>query len=109
MNGNGPVKANDEPLSSYKTMEALQEADRKGARVTIGEAQKVRSIERALDAVKGQQTVLEMSVHEKTNEVVIKVLDKETGKLIREIPSEKILDMVSSFMEMNGMLFDEKV
>jgi len=104
-----PSKANEESVIKYKSVELLQEAERKGEKISIGEEQKVKSIERALEAVKSHQTLLEMSVHEKTNEVVIKVLDKETGELIREVPSEKILDMVSKFMEMNGILFDEKV
>jgi flagellar protein FlaG len=106
---NVPSKAYDEAVIKHKSVEALQEADRKGSKISIGEEQKVKSIERALEAVKSHQTSLEMSVHEETNEVVIRVLDKETGELIREVPSEKILDMVSKFMEMNGMLFDEKV
>lgn len=104
-----PSKANGETTTQYKSLEKLQDAERKGSKLTIGEEQKVKSIERALEAVKSHQTSLEMSVHEQTNEVVIRVLDKETGELIREVPSEKILDMVSKFMEMNGMLFDEKV
>jgi len=104
-----PSKGDDKSVSKFKSVEHLQEAERKGEKMTVGEEQKVRSIERALEAVKNHQTLLEMSVHEKTNEVVIKVLDKETGELIREVPSEKILDMVSKFMEMNGILFDEKV
>ncbi len=104
-----PSKANEETVTKYKSVEAIQEAERKGSKLTIGEEQKVKSIERALEAVKSHQTSLEMSVHEATNEVIIRVLDKETGELIREVPSEKILDMVSKFMEMNGMLFDEKV
>jgi len=90
-------------------VEELQEAANKGKKLTIGEEQYVKSIERAIEAAKGPVTTLEVSVHEKTKEIMIKVRDKETGELIREVPPEKILDMVSKFMEMNGIIIDEKV
>jgi len=70
--------------------------------------QAFKKIELALEAAQGPVTTLEMSVHEQSREVVIKVKNKETGEVIREVPAEKILDMVSKFMEMNGLLLDEK-
>ncbi|MNP87072.1 flagellar protein FlaG [compost metagenome] len=50
-----------------------------------------------------------MSVHEKTHQILVKVLNKETGELIREIPPEKTLDLVAKMMEIAGILIDEKV
>jgi len=50
-----------------------------------------------------------LSIHEQTKEVVIRVKNKETGELIREVPPEKILDMVAKFMELNGIIIDERV
>lgn len=54
-------------------------------------------------------TVLECSFHEKTNDLMIKVLDKETGELIREIPSEKIVDMIAFMCEKAGLIVDKKI
>jgi flagellar protein FlaG len=39
---------------------------------------------------------------------MVKVLDKDTGKVVREIPPEKILDMVAKFMEKAGIIVDER-
>lgn len=39
---------------------------------------------------------------------MIKVFDKQTGDLIREVPREKLLDVAANFMEMNGLIIDKK-
>ncbi|MNC80112.1 flagellar protein FlaG [compost metagenome] len=74
-----------------------------------GDEQFIKSIDRAIKAMEGPATAFERSVHQQTNTIVVKVMNKDTGELIREIPPEKILDMVARFMEMNGMVVDEKV
>ncbi|MTI65732.1 MAG: flagellar protein FlaG [Firmicutes bacterium] len=51
---------------------------------------------------------LEFSVHEKTKDIMIKVIDSDTDEIIREIPPEKILDMVADFMEKAGLLVDKR-
>ncbi len=47
-------------------------------------------------------------IHEKTQRVVIKIIDKDTKKVIREFPPEKTLDMLAKMWEMAGILVDEK-
>ena len=47
-------------------------------------------------------------IHEGTNRVTIKLVDKETKKLIKELPPEKTLDMIARVWEMAGILVDEK-
>ena len=46
--------------------------------------------------------------HEKTHRISITVKDKETDKVIREIPPEKTLDMIAKTLELAGLLVDEK-
>ncbi len=55
-----------------------------------------------------EQTRCEYSYHKETNRVSIKVIDKNTDKVIREIPPEKSLDMLQKMWEMAGILVDEK-
>lgn len=47
-------------------------------------------------------------VHERTNRIMIKILDKDTKEVIKEFPPEKTLDMIASIWEMAGILVDEK-
>ncbi|MCL2719681.1 MAG: flagellar protein FlaG [Lachnospiraceae bacterium] len=47
-------------------------------------------------------------IHEKTNRVTIKIVDKDTKELIKELPPEKTLDMIAKAWELAGLLVDER-
>ena len=47
-------------------------------------------------------------IHEATNRVTIKIIDKDTKKVIKELPPEKTLDMIAKVWELAGILVDEK-
>lgn len=47
-------------------------------------------------------------IHEGTNRVTIKIVDKRTKEVIRELPPERTLDMIARVWEMAGLLVDEK-
>lgn len=68
----------------------------------------VEALERANKAIEGSGRSFEYSVYEKTNDVMIKVIDIETNQVIREIPPQKVLDLVASLCEMAGILVDER-
>ena len=55
-----------------------------------------------------ERTRCEYSYHKETNRVSIRVIDKDTDKVIREIPPEKSLDMLQKMWEMAGILVDER-
>ncbi len=46
--------------------------------------------------------------HDDTNRVTIKIVDKDTKEVIKELPPEKTLDMIAKVWEIAGMLVDEK-
>ena len=46
--------------------------------------------------------------HDKTNRVTIKIVDKDTKEVIKEIPPEKTLDMIAKAWELAGILVDER-
>lgn len=54
------------------------------------------------------RTTCEFKYHEKTNRISITVRDKDTDKVIKEIPPEKTLDMIARTLELEGLLVDEK-
>ncbi len=47
-------------------------------------------------------------IHDKTNRVTIKIVDKSTKEVIKELPPEKTLDMIAKVWEMAGLMVDEK-
>ena len=47
-------------------------------------------------------------IHDKTNRVTIKIVDKQTKEVIKELPPEKTLDMIAKAWELAGLLVDER-
>lgn len=47
-------------------------------------------------------------IHEATNRVMIKIVDKESKEVIKELPPEKTLDMIAKAWELAGLLVDER-
>ncbi len=47
-------------------------------------------------------------IHEKTNRVTIKMVDKDTHEVIKEFPPDETLDMIAKVWEIAGIMVDEK-
>lgn len=78
---------------------------------TEKENQKVREIAEKLNKeLEMVDTSIEFKVHETSgiglNKVSIKVVEKESEKVIVEIPSEEAIEMAEKMEEITGMLFD---
>jgi len=52
---------------------------------------------------------LQFVVDHRSNEVIVKVIDKETDKVIKELPPEELQKLHSNLREAIGLLFDEMV
>jgi len=79
------------------------------SQVVINEVQSKDTIRRAVDEInKKTNTEAVWGVHDETNRITIKIVDKETKKVIREYPPEETLDMIAKVWEMAGILVDEK-
>ena len=52
---------------------------------------------------------LQFQVDEDSGRDVIKVLDKDTGDIIKQYPSEEVLNLVSKLSETAGLLIDHTV
>ncbi|MCX8130716.1 MAG: flagellar protein FlaG [Clostridia bacterium] len=74
----------------------------------ISEKVVIEAIEKANKAISGANRKFEFSIHEKTKEIMVKVIDSDSNEVIREIPPEKILDMVAKMWEMAGIMVDER-
>lgn len=69
----------------------------------------IEELNKAIQAIQGPQRTLEFSVHKDTHAVMIKVLNKDTGEIIREVPPEKLLDVAAKMMEFAGLIVDKKI
>lgn len=106
-NTNNAVKADKEwSLAGNKSISQLNEYDKEN--MPVSERVVIEAIEKANKAIQGGNRRFEFSIHDETNQILIKVYDSDTNKLIKEIPNEKILDMVAKICEMAGILVDER-
>lgn len=92
-------------LPSFAT---LKHAEQSGQQITISDEQVLKAIEKAMKALAGKTTTLQFSIHERTKQITVKVLDQENGEVIREIPPEKNLDFLANLWEKAGILVDER-
>lgn len=99
----------DEVTSSVaKTAESNTSGDGNSERENT--ASENEAIKRAISDMnkKAANSEAVFGIHEGTNRITIKIVDKETKKVIKELPPEKTLDMIAKVWEMAGILVDEK-
>ncbi len=86
------VKETEPLIDPQKMRQALEEA-----------------IERLNDQVAQNARELGFSIDEATDRLVIKVTNKETGELVRQIPAEAVLKIADSLSDLRGLLFDGEI
>ncbi len=69
----------------------------------VGEA-----VERIRSQVQNLQRDLSFSVDDSTGQVVVRVVDGDSGNVVRQIPSEDILRLAERLDEMRSLLFEAK-
>ena len=52
---------------------------------------------------------LAFSVHEESGKDVVQVMDKRSGEVIKQYPSEDILNVIAKLSKVTGMFFDETI
>ena len=72
--------------------------------------QQNNQIKRAVSDINksAKNTEAVFGIHDGTNRVTIKIVDRDTKKVIKEYPPEKTLDMIQKVWEMAGLMVDER-
>ncbi|WP_428603355.1 flagellar protein FlaG [Sedimenticola sp.] len=74
---------------------------------TAADGQKLdKAVEQLNEFAQSVQRKLEFSVDEESGKTVIKVIDKESGQMVRSIPSEEVLDMQKRLKETSEAIFN---
>lgn len=123
------VEKTEKPASEYTDVAAQETAKMADPSVSIVEASSEKGnasenadggenrqaasqeqIRKAVESINKKMANAEavFGIHEGTNRVTIKIVDKESKKTIKELPPEKTLDMIAKVWEMAGILVDEK-
>ena len=95
----------DEKSSSDGSTSQQQQAA-KNSQATPDQLKKM--IEEMNKKINNSNEVAMFGIHEETDRIMIKIMDKDTKEVIKEFPPEKTLDMIAKLWEMAGILVDEK-
>ena len=74
----------------------------------IREEEISKAVDKLNKFLEGESTHVEYSMHETFKDVMVKIVDNETGQVIVETPPKKILDMIAKMMELVGVMIDKK-
>ena len=67
-----------------------------------------KAVEEANRVVFKDDNRFEFKIHEGTGRMMVKLVNKETDEIVKEIPPEAILDLVASIWDLVGILVDER-
>ncbi len=69
---------------------------------------RLKEIEKELNNVAASLNFdLNFQIHKDSGKIYVKIIDKNSHKVIKEIPPESTLDFLSKFEKMIGILFDK--
>lgn len=66
-----------------------------------------KAVELLNKTMESYNTELRFTMHEKSGEYMIKIINTMDNSVIREIPPRKVLDMVAYFKELLGFIVDK--
>ncbi|HEX5393349.1 MAG TPA: flagellar protein FlaG [Rhodocyclaceae bacterium] len=111
-NTGGSVQA----ASAASPTQSTKHPDTSNASAATGNAQDSQpdshQLNAALDKLKkvadASSSDLQFSVDKDSGRTIVRVVDKGTGDLIRQIPSKDVLEIAKSIESMQGMLFKKE-
>lgn len=99
---NQTVRQQTESRSNFKTFnEELQFCD--------NEKQLDEQLETLNNTLRNENKKVEYSIYEETNTVIFRVIDTKSEKVIKEIPSTKLIDFSVAVLERFGLIADKEV
>lgn len=109
-----PIKTS-EPV---KAQESAQAATLKSVDPKISSSQSEQSqknedkVQEAVDKLNKTAVIFDRSlrfqIHDKTHRTMVSVVDLASEKVIRQIPSEEVLNLVAKMDDYLGLIFDKK-
>ena len=100
-----PVEKSNDSAQTALDEKALQEKAKEQRLSNEELAEAVQDIQSRLEVV---GTRLGFSIHEETEDIVVEITNRESGELIRQIPSDEVLELRARLDELVGILFDKK-
>ncbi|MCY9591690.1 hypothetical protein PC41400_02690 [Paenibacillus chitinolyticus] len=107
----GTASTSSTPL--FNTISATLLSDATNENLTPSVSADTQNIQQLVDrvnkALHETDTHIKVKVHEKTNTIMVVVVNNDTDEVIREIPSERMLDLMYNMCVNVGVFLDKKI
>lgn len=98
-----------EPQVSTENKIQQQNQEEQNKKISTNELKKaVDELNKKFEML-NSQLQLKIDIDKDTGITVLKLIDKETNKVVRQIPPETILKIAKYLTELTGLLFNERV
>ncbi|MBS0348328.1 MAG: flagellar protein FlaG [Proteobacteria bacterium] len=96
------------PSDNPKAVKAANQVEQAGSTPLTSE-QLAQAVTQIQDVIKQTAQSLQFSIDEDTGSTVVKVVDTESKKVLRQIPSEEVLAIAKALDKLQGLLVRQKV
>lgn len=83
-----------------------QAAQKKAQQNEAASPDNLKKLQEVLDEFQKKSTALRFSIEKESGQILVKVVDQASGKVVRQIPPDEILAMQHQLEKMRGLLFD---
>jgi flagellar protein FlaG len=105
-----PIKPISFPAVEVDIPSKSTHIDQGSENLSAEEQKNLEAMSRAIQEEVGVADIrLNYSVNRPTGEIVVTVIDGQTGKVIRQIPPQELLALAESMKEFEGIFFNKKV
>ncbi len=105
--GTGAVRTAEATPEASRVQEANASKSTPGTPPTSEQLN--QAVKQIQDVIKQTANSLQISIDEDIGVTVVKVIDTESKKIIRQIPSEEVMDIAKALDKLQGLLVKQKV
>ncbi|OGR08135.1 MAG: hypothetical protein A2511_17795 [Deltaproteobacteria bacterium RIFOXYD12_FULL_50_9] len=105
-----PVQEGSESVRGRLDDRALhgRSVEEQKARQPMSEDETRKVVAEVQERLDTMGTRLQLTLNKDPNSIVVQVLDRKSGELIRQFPPKELLDLQKKLSDLVGILFDEK-
>jgi uncharacterized FlaG/YvyC family protein len=114
--GSAGAQEEQKVLKQFKTPLGVDKERREAKKEEFSQNELLRLLDEKTNQLNRAMEIfnkrLRFEVHEETERIMVKILEKKAGntdEVIKEIPPERVLDMLARLEEMIGLLIDERI
>ena len=98
----------DEPQSPNRRTESRVNSGSGAVTPSVNVSDLEKIVAQAQESLKPIESRIQLSVDEDLNRVVVKVVDGDSGELIRQLPPEDFLQVQRFLKEQSGLILEEE-